>query len=161
MTETIRTPLKVAPYLRMSEHQINLIHSGSMQILNDPGLVCFNEHAADLYEQAGCRVKRRMRGNAGCLECAHPGSCVIQKHLESVPRRIILGARNPENKLELDAEKPHVYFGTGSETNIVLHSQLKEYTAKDDASQTRVLAEFQSERGSLQNLCRSAKSGGN
>ena len=155
MQDNIRHPLMVQPYTRLSDQQIELIHNGSMQILGNPGLTCFNEQAADYYDKAGCPVKRET-GNMDAWSVRIPQK-VIEKYVKTVPGQIKLGARNPENTLILDAQKPHVYFGTGSETNIVLHSELQEFVNKSDPSNSILRPVFREERGSLKNLCRSAK----
>lgn len=155
MNENNRKPLHVNPYQRMSVRQIDMIHEGSIRILNDPGLTCFNEQATDIYHKAGCRVQRQ-NGNQQVWNIRIPHN-VIKDHLETVPKQVKLGARRPENSLLLDARNPHVYFGTGSETNIVLRTQLEEYVNKSDSSDSIMHPVFYQERGSLNHLCRSAK----
>ncbi len=155
MQKKYRRATLVNPKKRMSDEQIKAIHEGSLAILNDPGVTCFNEHAADLYGRAGCKVSRADEGMDAWNVKITPQ--VIQDTLTNIPERVVLGARNPDNKLLLDAQVPNVYFGTGSETNIFLKTELKEYVCKDDASETMLHPEFIKERGSLKNLCTSAK----
>jgi len=155
MQTNYRRATLVKPKKRMSDEQIRAIHEGSLQILNDPGVTCFNEHAADLYDKAGCKVTRADEGKNVWNVKITPQ--VIQETLTNIPEQVILGARNPDNKLLLDAEVPNVYFGTGSETNVFLKTEIKEYVSQDDSSKTMLYPEFIEERGSLKNLCTSAK----
>ncbi len=37
------------PYERMTEKQVTQIHQASMEILGDPGLMCFNRQAAEIF----------------------------------------------------------------------------------------------------------------
>jgi trimethylamine--corrinoid protein Co-methyltransferase len=70
---------------------------------------------------------------------------IIEKALETVPSRIVLGARDPSNRLILDAYEPRVRFGSGSETNIWLDVEFDGRTPK-----------FIRRDGSIQRLCNAA-----
>ena len=47
----IDTPLE-----RLSHEQVERIHRASMEILSDPGLLCYNREAADIFSQGGADV---------------------------------------------------------------------------------------------------------
>jgi trimethylamine--corrinoid protein Co-methyltransferase len=82
---------------------------------------------------------------------------VIERALESTPGKVVLGARNPQNKLLLEADVPRVYFGTGSETNIYLLSKFDDYIKKGDPTNVRSNPVYIRERGTIRHLCRAAK----
>jgi len=155
MQENFRKGIRVVPKKRINKKQIGLIHNASLSILDDPGIICFNEHAADILSKAGCKVKSEDREQGAWR--VRLSKKVIDNALKTVPQKVLLGARNPENKLMLDAEEPIAYFGTGSETNIFLRTELADFVKKDDSSVTRTFPVYKKERGSIKYLCTSAK----
>jgi len=143
----------VKPYERVSDAQMDDIHKASMVILTSPGLVCHNPAAAEIYGSNGCEVSEVEKGT---WNVKIPES-VVMKALEFAPSKIVLGARNPENKLMLDAAVPNVYFGTGSETNIYLRTEMKEFEATDGSGIKLKHPVYTKDRGQLALLCESAK----
>jgi len=70
---------------------------------------------------------------------------VLNQALQSAPSRVVLGARDPANRLVLDATEPRVRFGSGSETNVWL-----------DVSFADGQPQFVRKPGSIERLCRAA-----
>ena len=110
-----REGVLVRPHCRLSPGQIRLIDGLSRDILQDPGLLCYNEQATQIFQRAGATVEQA----TGCMRLRVPPE-LVDRALASTPSRIVLGARNPDNQLILDAHEPRVRFGSGSETNIWL-----------------------------------------
>lgn len=138
--EQRRRGIVVKPYCRLTDGQVKLIDSTSKILLEDPGLLCYNRQAAEIFKTAGAKVE-----DAGqCRRLRIPPS-VIEKAVKNAPSKIVLGAPNPENKLVLDAAEPRVHFGTGSETNTWLD-------VKFDNGQP-VLTK---QEGSIERLCKAA-----
>lgn len=123
---------------RLSENQIKLIDGVSRDLLQDPGLLCYNEKAAELYSEAGATVEDAQEG------CARVkiSPDVLDKALDTAPSRVVLGARNPENRLVLDAHEPRVRFVSGAETNVWLDVDF------DDGQPV-----FERKEGSIERLC--------
>lgn len=115
MPELQREGVVVKPHCRLSPTQINLIDGVSRDLLEDPGLLCYNAAAAEVYRAAGATVEQEN-------ECVRVrlSSSIVDKAIESAPSKIVLGARDPSNRLILDAQEPRVRFGSGSETNVWL-----------------------------------------
>lgn len=107
----------VDPYCRISERQVRLVDEVSRELLAEPGLLCHNRRAAGLYKNAGARVEDA----DGCVRVRLP-SKLIDQALGDAPSTVVLGARDPDNRLVLDAGEPRVRFGSGSETNIWLET---------------------------------------
>ncbi|MCK5232772.1 MAG: trimethylamine methyltransferase family protein, partial [Desulfobulbaceae bacterium] len=145
----------VKPHERLNQEQINRLHSTSMAILADPGIWCYNQRAADLFKQHGATVWQEETPASPCWRVQFPPE-LITDSLKKAPSRIILGARDPANRLEIDAEVPRVYFGSGSETNIWLDTEMEEYVSRSDDSVIRKLPVFTKKRGSAELLCRAA-----
>ena len=115
MAEKQRDGVLVNPHCRLSDTQVRLVDGVSRDLLQDPGLLCYNADAAEIFRKAGAKTEEA----DGCARIRVPAA-IIDKALESAPSRIVLGARNPDNRLILDAHEPRVRFASGSETNIWL-----------------------------------------
>jgi trimethylamine--corrinoid protein Co-methyltransferase len=145
-TTPCRPGVVVDPVRRLDQAKLDLLHQGSLKILQDPGIVCFNEQAVSHFSDAGCETRKSQRDDAWIVRI--PERVVLQA-LQSVPSRIVLGARKPENNLILDAEVPRIYFGSGSETNVFLETRPKDSSGS--------AFEHVPERGSIQRLCDSSR----
>ena len=135
-----REGVLVRPEQRLSDEQVRLVDGVSRDLLEDPGLLCYNDEATELFRAAGSKVEpqegfARVRVPSGIIDAA----------LSSAPSRVVLGAREPDNRLILDAHEPRVRFGSGSETNVWLDVTF------DDAGPT-----FTRQSGNIERLCRSA-----
>jgi trimethylamine--corrinoid protein Co-methyltransferase len=115
--ENQRQGVLVKPENRYSERQVALIDSLSREILEEIGIVSFNERATELFKKAGCRIDGQR---------VFIPSKLIDRAFETAPSVVTLGARDPHNRLILDASEPRVRFGTGSETNRWLDIQFEE-----------------------------------
>ena len=119
MPELQREGVVVRPLCRLSQTQVKLIDGISRDLLEDPGLLCYNAAAAEIFRSAGTK----MEDGEGCVRIRLPAS-LIDRALATAPSKIVLGARNPSNRLILDAHEPRVRFGSGSETNVWLDVEL-------------------------------------
>jgi len=143
------------PLTRMAEDQIELVHQASMAILRDPGLICFNKRAADIFSSNGAEVSSLPDADHPTWIIKIPESLVLEA-LDTAPKTVKLGARNEDNALILDGEKPSVYFITGSETNIWLDVDFPTYVKKSDPNKEVQVPEFTAKRGTVADLCKSA-----
>jgi trimethylamine--corrinoid protein Co-methyltransferase len=151
-----RKGLIVRPYERLRRDQLTRLHNASMNILADPGIWCHNETAAKLYEFHGAKVWEVKDAAAKyCWRVQLPAE-LVQEAIGKAPSTVVLGARDPKNRLILDAHVPRVYFGTGSETNIWLDMEMKEYVQRDDHADTRLLPSYTERRGNAELLGRAA-----
>jgi len=142
------------PYERLTRKQVELIHQASMEILTEPGLVSFNEEAADMLHSQGAAVES-IPGEHRSWQVRMPEQLVL-KALDNAPKTVKLGARNPDNALIMRGDEPKVHLITGSETNIWLDVGFPTYVNKDDPSKEIRVPEFHSRRGTVDDLCQSA-----
>ena len=149
-----RPGIVVDPVHRLDKKRVQILHDASMKILDDPGILCFNEEAVSIFEKAGCDAAKSDRDDAWIVRI--PES-VVTEAVEASPSRVVLGARNPDNKLILDSSEPRVYFGTGSETNMVLETEIMDFACASDPSLTLRHPVYREERGSIRGLCDSAR----
>ncbi len=136
-----REGVLVRPQERLSEAQVRLIDGVARDLLADPGLICFNGEAAEVFRAAGAQVEAA----EGAAARVRLPEAVIDRALDSAPSRVVLGARDPDNRLILDAAEPRVRFGSGSETNVWLEVELAGGEAR-----------FHRRRGTIDRLRRSA-----
>jgi trimethylamine--corrinoid protein Co-methyltransferase len=142
------------PYERLTSQQVELIHRASMQILTDPGLVSFNREAVDILHSHGAAIES-VGGDHQSWQVKIPEQLVL-KALDTAPKTVKLGARNPDNALIMRGDEPRVYFITGSETNIWLDVDFPIYVNKTDPSKEVRVPEFKPRRGTVDDLCQSA-----
>jgi len=135
-----REGILVKPYNRLSDVQTGLIDEMSRAILWDPGLLCYNKAAVDVFKQAGAVIEYEEQ----CVRLRIHSS-IIDKILKTAPSKVVLGARNPDNRLILDAYEPRVRFGSGAESNVWL-----------DVGFNRTTPRFVRKEGSVERLCRAA-----
>jgi trimethylamine--corrinoid protein Co-methyltransferase len=151
---TCRPGVIVHPLSRISKEQIQILHRASMEILKDPGIMCFNEEAVSIFDKAGCHTTRAESAAAWIVKIPEK---VIKEAIASAPSQVILGASDPANKLILDAQIPRIYFGTGSETNIFLETDMHDFKSLSNPEITLRYPVYRKERGTLARLCDSAR----
>ncbi len=138
--EKQRQGVLVEPYRRLSDTQLVQIDKLSRELLEEPGLLCFNPVAADVFKKAGATVE-----DEGSYVRVRIPAALVDAAIDTAPSRIVLGARNPDNRLILDAHEPRVRFGSGAETNIWL-----------DVGFDEGKPIFTRENGSIERLCEAA-----
>jgi len=143
------------PYERMTDQQVQQIHQASMELLDNPGLLSFNKEAAEIFSGNGADVTKVTTSDNPCWLIKIPEKLVLQA-LDSAPKTVKLGARNPDNTLIMNGEEPRVYFITGSETNIWLDVDFPTYVKKSAPNTEIQVPEFHPRRGTVADLCNSA-----
>ncbi len=143
------------PYERITDEQVKQIHRASMQILVDPGLTCFSKKAAEIFQANGAEVTAVSAGDSPRWQIKIPEK-LVKEALDSVPKTVKLGARNPDNALIMKGDEPRVYFISGSETNIWLDVDFPTYVKKSDRNVEIKVPEFHPRRGTVADLCQSA-----
>jgi trimethylamine--corrinoid protein Co-methyltransferase len=136
--------------------QIEALDRASLRILEEPGIWCHNQRAAKLFEQHGAKVSEEKEGLATVWRVRLPAGLIKEARAQA-PSSMVLGAREPANKLVLDSEVPRVYFGSGSEANVFLETHLEEFVSALDPAKTRTLAEYEQRRGTTGLLARAAR----
>lgn len=153
-TSPCRAGIVVEPAERLTGAQLDALHRGSLDLLSDPGVVCFNEEAVAIFREGGCQVERSDRDQAWVVRIPEP---IVAQALASAPSRITLGARDPANTLVLDAAVPRVYFGTGSETNVFLETRVTPPTTSNGSATSDARVVHEATRGNVQKLADSAR----
>jgi trimethylamine--corrinoid protein Co-methyltransferase len=156
MVEGFREGLVVKPFERLSREQVKRLDEASLSILEEPGIWCMNERAARLFEAHGANVWEESERQPACWRISIPRG-LIREAVRSAPSRLILGARDPQNRLLLDAQVPRVYFGSGSEANVWLDTEFEEFVSTRDESLHARVPRFYEFRGTTTLLSRAAR----
>jgi len=135
-----RQGVLVRPYRRLNVRQVKIIDETSRELLENPGLCCYNQQSSEIFNKAGAKIEKQAK-----YDIVRLPSDLIDKALETAPSKIILGARRSDNRLILDATEPRVRFGSGSETNVWL-----------DVSFDEKGPLFTRQKGTVEKLCRAA-----
>ncbi|MGA7874341.1 MAG: trimethylamine methyltransferase family protein [Desulfoferrobacter sp.] len=155
MIESYREGILVNPYERLNEEQIKWLDEASLSILADPGVWCYNERAANLFKQHGAKVWEENVTGTRCWRVSFPAG-LVKEAVAKAPSRLVLGARKPENRLLLDAEVPRVYFGSGSEANIWIETEMEEFVSANNGDVKIRVPRFKELRGTTALLSRAA-----
>ncbi|MGA1871346.1 MAG: trimethylamine methyltransferase family protein [bacterium] len=154
MLDTYREGVIVrSPFERLTKDEIQAIDKASKHILEEIGILCYNEEALDIFIKNKCRV---IKYDDHSHRVKIPAD-IVTNALASVPSKITLGARDKRNSLVLDAEVPRVYFGSGSETNIWLDTDLDTFVSEKDPTIKRQLPIFTEKRGTVERLVTAAR----
>ncbi len=150
-----RQGVVVEPYQRLKLEQVEQIHQASLAILTNPGIVCFNRNAAEIFSDYGAEVLRIDQGNAACWLLKIPEK-IISDAVQAAPRVVKLGARDENNCLILDGHEPRVHFASGSEANNWLNVDVDTFISKRDPRLEVKLPVFRVEKGSVDKLAEAA-----
>jgi len=150
-----RQGILVEPYRRLNEEQVTQIHRASMEILTDPGIVCFNSDAAEIFAAGGAEVNTVKEERAPYWILKIPEKLILEA-LEVAPKVVKLGARDEGNCLILDGYEPRVRFASGSETNNWLEVDIETFVSKDEPGREINIPAFRIEKGTTDKLAKAA-----
>ncbi len=151
-----RAGVLVRPYERLSLEQVERIHRSSLAILMDPGILCYNSEAAQVFGDHGADVRRIEESTPACWKVLMPEKLVSQA-LAAAPRVVKLGARDEDNCLILDGREPRIRFASGSEANNWLDVDVETFVSKRDSRTEVELPVFRVERGTVERLGTAAR----
>ncbi|MBT8341882.1 MAG: hypothetical protein HKP58_16190 [Desulfatitalea sp.] len=155
MSDAFRQGTIVNPYERLNSDQIQHLHRASLAILAEPGIWCYSQRAADLFASAGAKVSETTEHGQPVWRVSLPAG-LVEEAVAKTPSSFILGARDPANRLMLDAQTPRIYFGSGSETNVWLETEMHTFASTQAPEKTLRIPQYRELRGSADLLCRAA-----
>ncbi|MFC2021414.1 trimethylamine methyltransferase family protein [Chloroflexota bacterium] len=143
------------PYERLNQEQIEQIHRASMDILSEPGIMCFNRDAADIFASGGANVTA-VTGEMSPHWIIRIPETLILEIIESAPKVITLGARNEDHALVLDGREPRVHFASGAETNTWLDVDFEAFFSRAEPAKQVQVPVFNRAKGNIERLATSA-----
>jgi len=151
-----RQGILVAPYQRLSQEQVEQLHQASLDILTDPGVICFNKKAAEILGDHGAEVIR-IEPEGSPKWCLKIPEKLISGALAAAPKVVKLGARNEDNCLILDGQEPRARFASGSEANNWLDVDVEAFVSQRDPGYEVKLPIFKTQKGNVDRLGRAAR----
>jgi len=151
-----RQGVLVEPYHRLKLEQVEQLHRASLAILTDPGVLCFNHQAAEVFGDHGADVLSINQGGAPCWLLKIPGK-VITDAVQAAPKVVKLGARDENNCLILDGHEPRVRFASGSEANNWLDVDVETFVSKRSPGTEVEFPVFRVEKGTVDRLAKAAR----
>lgn len=150
-----RPGVLVEPYQRLNLEQVERIHRASLAILTDPGMVCFNRDAAEIFDGRGAEVIPIEQEGPTRWLLKIPEK-VITEALSAAPKVVKLGARDEDNCLILDGNEPRVHFASGSEANNWLDVDVEAFVSKREPVYEVNFPVFRIEKGTADRLAQAA-----
>jgi len=150
-----RPGVLVEPYKRLNLEQVERIHRASLAILTDPGIVCFNHNAAEIFDGCGAEVIPIKQEGPTRWLLKIPEK-VITEALSLAPKVVKLGARDEDNCLILDGNEPRVHFASGSEANNWLDVDIEAFVSKREPNYEVNFPIFRLEKGTADRLAKAA-----
>jgi trimethylamine--corrinoid protein Co-methyltransferase len=151
-----RQGVLVEPYHRLELEQVEQLHRASLAILTDPGVLCFNRQAAEVFGDHGADVLSVNQGGAPCWLLKIPGK-VITDAVQVAPKVVKLGARDENKCLILDGHEPRVRFASGSEANNWLDVDMETFVSKRSPGTEVEFPVFRVEKGTVDRLAKAAR----
>jgi len=151
-----RQGVLVDPYQRLKLEEVEQIHRASLAILTDPGIVCFNRNAAEVFGDHGAEVIPIEQEGPPRWLLKIPEK-VISETLQAAPKVVKLGARDENNCLILDGREPRVRFASGSEANNWLEVDVEAFVSKHEPKYEVNFPVFRTEKGTVDRLARAAQ----
>ena len=150
-----RQGVLVEPYIRLKQEQVEQIHRASLDILTDPGIICFNPGAAEVFGDFGAEVTPMEQEGAPRWLVRIPEK-IVSEALQTAPKTVKLGARDENNCLILDGGESRVHFASGSEANNWLDVDVEKFVSQRDPGHEVDLPVFQVQKGTVDRLAKAA-----
>lgn len=131
------------------------IHRASMEILADPGMVCFNSDAAEVFADGGAEVIAIKEEGPPHWVLKIPERLILEA-LDAAPKIVKLGARDEANSLILDGRETRVRFASGSEANNWLDVDFETFISKRQPAREVDFPVFRMEKGNVDRLVTAA-----
>ena len=117
----------------LDEEKIKKIHEKSLYIMEKIGMRVGGKRAVDLLTAHGARL-----GADGLLRI---GADMVEKALQSAPKKLVLYNRSGEEAMVIDSENSQVYFGTHSDQLEIVDpfdGGVRKFLKKDVATMCRI-----------------------
>ena len=126
-------PIVPAYHLRMlSDEQLSLLKSATLEILEEVGIHCPSEQALEIYAEGGAQINPKNR-----IVKIPPD--VVLSAMSHAPRYYTMGARSPAHDLKLDGTAMYCATdGAGTETIDFVTRERRSSTKDDVAKMARV-----------------------
>ncbi|MFC2006255.1 trimethylamine methyltransferase family protein [Chloroflexota bacterium] len=151
-----RQGVLIEPYHRLGQGQVEQIHRASLNILINPGVMCFNRNAAEVFGDCGAEVMSIEQEGHPCWLLKIPER-MVSEALQTAPKVVKLGARDENNCLILDGGESRVHFASGSEANNWLDVEGETFVSEREPNYKVDLPVFRVHKGTIDRLATAAR----
>ena len=117
----------------LTPDEVNQIHLGTLELLEQTGIFVEDDHALDRFEGAGARVDRKKK-------IAKIPPYLVEDAIRSAPSKVILHGRDPKHDLALESNRVHfTNFSEGVKVNDVYTGENRTPIKKDLEETARVI----------------------
>jgi len=108
-----------------SEHDLEAIHSNTLELMEMVGLKVTSEKAMDIFEKGGARVDREKQN-------VKIPAYMVEDAVRTAPGKVLLAGRDPKNDVILEAGRVNfIPFGTGVNVIDPFTGEYRQSTKKD------------------------------
>ncbi len=117
----------------LTDDQVNEIHLGTLDILDQTGVFVGDEKALDCFESGGARVDRKSK-------MVQIPPYLVEEAIRSAPSKVILAGRDPKHDLVLEGSRVHfTNFSEGVKVNDLQTGENRIPVKKDLVDSARVI----------------------
>jgi trimethylamine--corrinoid protein Co-methyltransferase len=100
---------RTKPFEILNSEQIEKIHDGTLEILQETGLIFQHEKALEMFNKAGCNVDREKK-------IVKIPSSLVEESIRKCPDHFLLQSREPEKTLRIGGNRTYMMTCCGMET---------------------------------------------
>lgn len=117
----------------LTDDEVNEIHLGTLEILDQTGVFVEDEKALDCFESGGARVDRESK-------IVQIPPYLVEEAVRSAPSKVILAGRDPKHDLVLEGSRVHfTNFSEGVKVNDLQTGENRSPVKKDLVDSARVI----------------------
>jgi len=117
----------------LTDDEVNEIHLGTLEILDQTGVFIEDEKALDCFESGGARVDRQSK-------MVQIPPYLVEEAIRSAPSKVILAGRDPKHDIVLEGRRVHfTNFSEGVKVNDLKTGENRTPVKKDLVDSARVI----------------------
>ena len=117
----------------LTDDEVNEIHLGTLEILDQTGVFIEDEKALDCFESGGARVDRKSK-------MVRIPPYLVEEAIRSAPSKVILAGRDPKHDIVLENRRVHfTNFSEGVKLNDLQTGEMRDPVKQDLIDSARVI----------------------
>jgi len=117
----------------LTDEQVNEIHLGTLELLDQTGVFVEDEKALDCFELGGARVDRKRK-------MVQIPPHLVQEAIRSAPSKVVLAGRDPKHDIVLEGNRVHfTNFSEGVKINDLQTGENRSPVKKDLVNSARII----------------------
>jgi len=108
-----------------TKDELDQIHYGTLEVLEEAGMLVFSDEAQEIYYSYGCNVDKK-------TNVVKMPPYIVEEAIRTAPSKILLAGRNPKNDIVLEGTRvAFTNFGEGLKVLDLETGEIRESTKKD------------------------------